>query len=146
VELAGPRLTLAAGGTRIELVDREVAEPDLPLERTLWRLETIVRGGVASSVPAGLEATLRLEDGRIGGFNGCNEWGARLVSSEGGVLEIRGLAQTAIRCSGAAAALERDVNAVVAAGRIAYAIDGSRLVLRAGGRELHLRAEAEPSA
>lgn len=145
VELEGPNLTLAAGDTEIQLLDREVAEPDLPLEGTDWTLETIVRGEVASSVPAGPRATLRISDGRIGGFNGCNEWGGRVVSTEGGVLELRSIRRTTIGCGGAAAGLERDVMAVIGVGRIGYEIDGSVLVLRAGDRELHFRGEAAPS-
>jgi heat shock protein HslJ len=145
VELRGSRLVLSAGGTEIRLLDREVIEPDLPLEGTRWVLETIVRGEVASSVPAGLRAELRVSDGRIGGFNGCNEWGGRVVSTEGGVLVLRDVVQTGIGCSGAAAALEREVNAVVTAERIAYAIDGPLLVLRAGGVELHFRGGPAPS-
>lgn len=144
VELEGPRLALSSGGTEIRLLDREVVEPDLPLSGTTWRLDTIVEGGVASSVPAGLEATLRVDDGRIGGFDGCNEWGARLISSEGGVLVLGRVSQTMIRCSGAAAELERDVMAVVGAGRIAYGIDGASLVLRVGERELRFRGEPAP--
>lgn len=142
VELEGPRLTLSSGGTEIRLLDREVAEPDLPLAGTLWRLDTIVDGEVASSVPAGLEATLGVQDGRIGGFNGCNEWGARLISSEGGVLVLGRATQTTIACTGAAAELERNVMAVVGARRIAYEIDGPSLVLQAGERALHFRAAA----
>lgn len=141
VELEGPRLTLSTGGTEIRLLDREVAEPDLPLAGTAWVLETIVEEGVASSVPTGLEATLGIRDGRIGGFDGCNEWGARLMSSEGGVLVLGRVSQTTIACTGAAAELERDVMAVVGAGRIAYEIDGSTLVLRDDRRELHFRGE-----
>lgn len=146
VQVGATRLTLTAGATEIRLLDRSVVEPDLPLEGTLWTLDTVVRGGVASSVPVGLRATLRISGDRIGGFNGCNEWGGRLVSAAGGVLRVRDVAQTLIGCDGAAAALERDVNAVVTAGRIAYGIDGPTLILRARGRELHWRGEPGPAA
>ncbi len=144
VRLEGPDLVLARGGTEIRFLDREVAEPDLPLEGTAWRLETLVEGEVASSVPRGLRATLLVREGRIGGFDGCNEWGARLRSAEGGELEIGPIATTLVGCRGAAAALERDVLAVMRAGRIAYEVDGSTLVLRAGDRELWFRGEPEP--
>lgn len=146
VRVEGMRLWLRAGTTEIRLLDRRVVEPDLPLEGTLWRLVTIVHSQVASSVPVGLRATLRISGDRIGGSNGCNEWGGRLVSAAGGVLRVADVGQTQIGCGGAAAALERDVNAVVTAGRIAYGIDGLTLVLRAGGRELHWRGAFEPSA
>lgn len=146
VRVGGTRLTLTAGGTEVRFLDRSVVEPDLPLEGTLWTLDTVVRGGVASSVPVGLRATLRISGDRIGGFSGCNEWGGRLVSAAGGVLQVRDVAQTRIGCDGAAAALERDVNAVVTAGRIAYEIDGPTLILRAGGRELRWRGEPGPAA
>jgi heat shock protein HslJ len=146
LELEGPRLILSGGGTEVRLLDREVAEPDLPLVGTAWRLETVVESGVASSVPVGLEATLRVEDDRIEGFDGCDRWSARLVSSEGGVLVLGPIARTAVACTGAAAQLERDVMAVIGARRIAYEIDGRSLALRAGERELRFRAAPAPSA
>ncbi len=141
VALAGPRLTLTSGGTEVRLIDREVVEPDLPLVGTTWRLETLVEGGVASSVPVGLEATLRVGEDRIEGFDGCNAWRARLVSDEDGVLVLGRVTQTMIRCAGAADRLEEDVMAVVGVRRVAYAIDGPNLVLRVGDRELHFRGE-----
>ncbi len=146
VTLEGSELVLVRGRTQIRLLDREVAEPDLPLLGTTWTLDTIVEGAVASSVPAGLEATLRAADGRIGGFDGCNEWGARLVSSDGGVIVLGRVARTLIACTGAAERLERDVMAVIGAHRIDYGIDGPRLVLRVGERELHWLGEPVPSA
>ncbi|HXF37603.1 MAG TPA: META domain-containing protein [Actinomycetota bacterium] len=141
LELEGPRLTLSGGGTRIRLLDRRMAEPDLPLAGTSWTLETLVEGEVASSVPGGLEATLRVEDGRIRGFDGCGEWSARVVSSRDGVLVLGRIARTPTGCAGATAGLERAVMAVIAARRIPYEIDGSGLALRSGGRELHFRGE-----
>ncbi len=144
VRLEGSELVLSGAGTEIRLLDREVAEPDLPLRGTTWRLETLVEGGVASSVPRGLHATLVVREGRIGGFDGCNEWGARLRSAEDGELEMGRVVQALVGCRGAAAALERDVLAVIRAARIAYEIDGSTLVLRAGDRELWFRGEPGP--
>ncbi|GBC87200.1 hypothetical protein HRbin12_01202 [bacterium HR12] len=141
VTLAGPTLTLSSGETEIQLLDRRVVEPDLPLVGTIWRLETLVEGGVASSVPAGQEATLRVGEDRIEGFDGCNAWRARLVSDEDGVLVLGRVTQTMIRCAGAADRLEEDVMAVVGVRRVAYAIDGPNLVLRVGDRELHFRGE-----
>ncbi|MGZ4765500.1 MAG: META domain-containing protein, partial [Ilumatobacteraceae bacterium] len=45
-------LLLRSNGTEIELLDRRVADPDRPLEGTVWQLDGIIDGDAASSVPA----------------------------------------------------------------------------------------------
>ncbi len=147
VRLEGTRLTLAAEGTVIELVDLEVAEPDLPLQGTRWRLGTIVDGEVAATVPGGLRAWLRFPDERtVEVFTGCRKWTGS-VERSGEVLAIGHLAFRAeALCTARAVALEQDVMAVLGGGRIAYEIDGPTLILRAGDRELHWRGGPEPTA
>lgn len=69
-ELEGDRLRLSGrggdrGGTVIELLDREVADPDRALVGTEWRLDGIVEGDAVSSVPGQLTATLVFEAARL---------------------------------------------------------------------------------
>jgi heat shock protein HslJ len=59
ITLSGNELTLTKGSTTIELVDREVADPDRPLVGTRWRVDTIITGDAASSVPDDGDVILR---------------------------------------------------------------------------------------
>lgn len=64
-DLDGDRLTLRSSGTTVELLDRRVADPDRPLRDTAWRLDGIIDGDVASSVPANVVATVRIVGNRL---------------------------------------------------------------------------------
>jgi heat shock protein HslJ len=59
IELSANELKLTSGSTTIELIDREVADPDRPLVGTTWRVDTIIDGDAASSVPDGGDVILR---------------------------------------------------------------------------------------
>ena len=64
--LDGDTLTIAAQGATVTMLDREVADPDRPLEGTVWTVDTLVTGDAASSLPAGVRApTLTLEGGNV---------------------------------------------------------------------------------
>ena len=52
--------------------DREVADPDRPIEGTNWILDGIRTGDAVSSVPAGVTASIRIADGQIAVNDGCN--------------------------------------------------------------------------
>lgn len=139
VRLDGPNLTLSGAGTVIELLDREVADPDRPLVGTRWHLESIVKGEVVSSVPAGLGASLELvDDATVRLDTGCNEGGGP-VTVDDGTLSFGALALTARGCEPDAAALEQQILAVLR-GDVAFAIDGPTLSLRAGDLGLDWRA------
>ena len=65
VHLDGDTLTLTTvDGTVITLVDRKVAEPDLPLVGTTWTLESVITGDAATSY-ADVTATMTIEGDRI---------------------------------------------------------------------------------
>ena len=59
VALSGNELRLTRGTTTIELVDREVADPDRRLVGTRWRVDTVIQGDAASSVPDEGDVILR---------------------------------------------------------------------------------------
>jgi heat shock protein HslJ len=135
IALEGSELSLAAAGTKIRLLDREVADPDRPLEGTLWRLGSIIEGEVASSVPAGVEATIRFaDDGTVSLDTGCNVGGGTYVV-EDGTLRLEELAISERACEGPAGEVERAVLALLA-GEVDYRIEGPVLSLRAGERGL----------
>jgi heat shock protein HslJ len=139
--LHGQRLTLTVGATVIGLVDREVAEPDVPLESATWRLEGIVDGDAVSSVPAGTGATLTFGDGQVlVRVEGCNQGGGDVVIGAT-TLAVGPLRMTRMACQQSPAEVEAAVTEVLV-GQIAYAVDADVLTLtHPGGRGLVLRAE-----
>lgn len=139
VRLSGDDLTLEGGGTVIRLLDRETAEPDLPLTGTTWTVDSIITGETVSSVPAGVVATIVIaENGRVTIGTGCNE-GAGSVVIESDTLRFGDLVVTKRACEGPAGAMEEHVLAVLGADVVAYEIEAARLSLTAGNRGLVAR-------
>jgi heat shock protein HslJ len=144
--LAGDQLTLTAGTTVITLLDRRVAEPDVPLTGRTWTLESIISGATASSVPEGVTATIEFgADGRIAVAGGCNTGAGRYTvetgaSASAGTLAVSDLAMTKKACPGAAGSVETSVLGLLRAGTIAFEIEASQLRLRAADAGLDFRA------
>ena len=139
VALAGDELRLDAGDIVIRLIDREVAEPDLPLVGPTWTVEAIVSGDVVSSVPGGVVATLRFgPDGRVEIDTACNQGGARVASDERS-LRFEDISLTKRACPGPAGEMEAAMLAVLRSGPLAYSVDAQTLELGGGGQGLILR-------
>jgi heat shock protein HslJ len=136
--VAGEVLTLAGGGTVISLLDREVAEPDLPLVGPTWTVDAVLAGDTISSVPQGPVATLRFTaDGQVAIETGCNSGSATAeVTTE--TITFGDVVVTERACLVAAPA-EDAMLAVLGAGEVAYAVDADVLTLRAGSTGLLLR-------
>lgn len=62
VAVDGDSLTLATADVTLRLVDRRVVDPDRPLGGTTWRVDTVITGDAASSVPDDAPVTLVLDD------------------------------------------------------------------------------------
>jgi heat shock protein HslJ len=138
ISLTGNDLMLRSGELVIRLVDREVAEPDLPLVGPTWTVVSIVSGDAVSSVPEGAIATLAFgADGHFQVNTGCNAGGGTYVV-DGASLRFADLVTTKKACMGAAGALENAVRAVLGADSATVAIDASTLSLRAGNAGLDL--------
>ncbi len=144
--LSGDQLTLAAGTTVITLLDRRVAEPDLPLTGRTWTLESIISGDAASSVPTGVTATIEFgADGGVIVASGCNTGAGRYTVEPGatastGTLAISDLAMTKKACLGAAGSVETSVLGLLRAATITFEIEASQLRLRAADGGLDFRA------
>lgn len=139
VSLAGEVLTLTAEDTVIELLDREVADPDRPLVGTTWRGDSIVEGEtVFTSAAVGDVSLVLAENGTFSVSTGCNEGGGRVEVGER-TLTFGELALTARACPGVDE-VEAAVIAVFAAGEVGFSIEGPVLTLTAGDRGLVLRA------
>lgn len=142
--LDGDRLTLTAGTATIELVDREVADPDRPLETTVWTLDGLIDGDTVSSVPGDVAATVTF-DAEAGTVTvegtGCNGGGGSYTLDESAhELTVGPLAWTRMACGEPSATVEAALGAVLQ-GAVAYEIEAGALTLsHPGGKGLTLRA------
>jgi heat shock protein HslJ len=139
VDLAGADLTLATPTATIRLLDRVVADPDRPLVGTTWRVDTVVVGEAASSVPEGSPVTLQLPDGATFRLvsRGCTE-AAGTVEIAPRSLRFGAFAVDNIGCP---PPWEHTLG-VLRAGEVAYRIEAGRLTLEAPG--IGVSAVAEP--
>ena len=106
--------------------------PDLPLDRTPWRLTTVVDGATASSVPAGTTPTLAfdLAAGSVNGNGGCNDFGG-VVVVEDGTMTISEIVSTEMACEEAVMRLEGSYFDILGA-TVAWEVDGTSLRLGTG--------------
>ncbi|HEY6608733.1 MAG TPA: META domain-containing protein [Candidatus Limnocylindria bacterium] len=132
VTLDGDELTLSSGGVTITLLDREVADPDLPLVGTTWTVTSIISGDAVSTVPDGAVATFTFaDDGTVEVNTGCNTGGGSYELS-GSTIRFSGVAITDMACEGAGGALEASVVPILAADAIEVTIEAGSLTLDAG--------------
>lgn len=137
--LAGSELTLVIGDTLIRLIDREVAQPDLPLVGPTWTVDSIVAGDTVSSALLGVSAWLRFTaDGRFEMETGCNAGGGRVMGDET-TLRFSEIATTKRACDGPEGDMEFTMLAVLSGGPVAYTIESDTLRFSAGGRGLILK-------
>ena len=138
VTLSGEELELVEGNTVITLVDREVADPDLPLIGPIWSLTSIITGDAAASAPDGVVATLVFtEDGLVMVNTGCNS-GSGPAEIRASTIVFGELAMTRMACQGEAALVERAMLQVLSADLVRYSVDASLLELSIGGSGLQL--------
>jgi heat shock protein HslJ len=122
--LRGDRLVLSGGGTRIELLDRKVAEPDQPLLGTKWTVQDVGNGDTVSHSTSG-DAWLQFDGNAVHGSTGCNTV-TGTFERDGDTLTFADVRTTLRKCPDAP--YEAPMLAVL--NRTArFAIDGTRLVL-----------------
>ncbi len=138
ISLAGDTLTLDDGTIQLTLLDRTVADPDRPIEGTLWVLDGIVSGDTASSVPTGVTASIRITGGQVAVDTGCNT-GSGTVVVAADTLTFGPLMMTKKACRPGQGAVEGAVTQVLT-GTVHYAIEADALTLDAGGTGLTFRA------
>ncbi len=138
VVLSGDSLTLARGNTVVVLIDKEVAEPDLPLVGPTWTVHSIIDGDAVSSTPDGVVTTLRFGSaGRVDVATGCNQGNGRFAL-DGATLRVSKLVLTKRACADPTRRIESAVLAVLGSGSISVRIDASDLTLMAGSSGLGL--------
>lgn len=134
----GHGLILTGAGVTLNLIDREIAEPDRPLEGTTWVLSGLEQGvgdeGVVSSVPAGVKATVRIDGDQLAVDTGCNT-GTASATVVGDRLTIGSLALTKRGCERDAADIERKMTDALQ-GTVRVEVDGPTLRLTGPDRGL----------
>ncbi len=118
--------------TLIEVMSKEPAAEgameSAMLEGPTWQLIAVNDGGGALvDVPAGVEATARFEEGRVGGSGGCNRYGAGYTLA-GESLTITPGPMTMMACPEPQMTVEQLFMAALAA-TSSYQIDGDQLAL-----------------
>jgi heat shock protein HslJ len=138
VALEAETLTLTDGTVTLTLLDEEVATPDQPLEGTLWVLDGMSAGDTVSSIPAGVTASIRIDDGRVELQAGCNQGGGTVeITPE--ALTFGPMMLTKMACEAGPMAVESAMTTVLS-GPVAYSIDAGRLTLNTGQAGLMFRA------
>ena len=133
VALDGDTLVLSSADTSITFLDRVVADPDLPIEGTVWILVTIIDGESASSVPMDATSTLTFvngtgtADGTALVETGCNS-GSATVSLGDGTITFGPLGLTKMACEQPLMDLESSVVAVLA-GDVTFEIEAGSLTI-----------------
>lgn len=142
--VSGPEITTTdegftlAGATTTARFATEPAPDDVPLEGTTWLLESTVDGDVASSSVGGPDDArprFRIADGRVVGFDGCDELAGPVEVTTDAVRAGGDLGGTERQCLVAGAPLARLLTAST------YVVEGDRLTLTRGETSLVFRAE-----
>lgn len=121
-------VVLAAGADALTLVEEPEAPP-APLVGTTWTLEAILEGETASSVPAGVTATLTLaDDGTYEVAAGCNTGSGTWAEGRSGLYDVEAPTLTRRRCDPAAMGVEARVVALLD-GEVSADVEGDRLTL-----------------
>ncbi|WP_369687668.1 META domain-containing protein [Streptomyces somaliensis] len=128
--LDGDRLTLTTpDGDAIALSE----QPEAPLEGTRWSVETLVEGGTAASLPAGVRGRPHLTvgaDGTARGNLGCNNFTAT-VKTDGDELTFGSLTVTRRMCAPPQNELERKLYGTLGGGPVTYRVEQRTLTVTA---------------
>ena len=139
VALDGDTLALTGGDVTITLLDREVADPDRPLEGTKWVVDGLVSADAVSSVPSDIRVpTVQFDGGQVSVETGCNT-GSGEYEVTADEITFGPLVTTRIGCDEPTASVEAQVVGVLD-GTVTYEIEAGTLTLTNGDQGLVLRA------
>lgn len=135
----GNRVTLATADVTIVFLDREVADPDRPLEGTTWDVTGSVEGETVSSVPTGGSIVLR--DGTVEIDTGCNTGnGSYEVAADGTSVTFGPIGLTRMACQDEEAARLEQAMVGVLHDTVSIEIVAAALTITQGDLGLQLTA------
>ncbi|MGW5187937.1 META domain-containing protein [Kribbella sp. NPDC004138] len=139
-QLNGDELTLTSASTTITLLDRQIAEPDVPLDGIRWNVvTTITNADLRQGFYRAGEAWIRFDDGRLTGWTGGNEFSGT-VTRNNTELAFSDIAVTDHSCTAETARLQAAILATLGPA-VSYTIDYNQLTLLApSGIGLDLKA------
>lgn len=132
-------LTSADGATVVTMLDREVADPDRPLEGTRWVVESTISNDAVSSIPSDATASITITDGTVAVESGCNTGSGSVTVSED-ALTFGPIATTKRACEDNLMNLESAVFATLVE-EATYEIEADVLTIRSDDAGLVLRAD-----
>jgi heat shock protein HslJ len=142
VRAFGDVLVMEEGETVITLLDREVADPDLPLVGPVWTVSAILSGDAVSSVPEDVHASLVFTDDQLVMVQtGCNSGSGR-AEVLADTIRFGDIALTRMACEGGAAEMEEAMLTVLSADVVRYEVDANLLELSIAGYGLQLTGSA----
>jgi heat shock protein HslJ len=146
LRLKGDELLLEQGGTVITMLDRRIAEPDLPLVGTTWTVVSIFAGDTVSTPPGGGTATLFFgPDGRVQVNTGCNTGGGPYTADLArGTIAFGPIGITKKACIDETAELEQAVLMAID-GTAAYSISANVMTMMDGEFGLQLDGGVVPT-
>jgi len=135
ITVDGDTLTLTADdGTMLTMLDREVADPDRPVQGTRWVVTGLVSSDAVSSVPIDpstgepVVAAITIDDGRVALEAGCNTGGGPVEVGQS-TLTFGAIALTRMMCPAEQMDVEDAVTSTLR-GEVTYDIEADRLSLR----------------
>lgn len=146
---AGPELAvqadelrLTSGDTELVLTDREVADPDRPLQGTTWQLDSHRTSDTVAHSTGMEQATLLFDgNGRLQVQTGCNT-GSATYEVSGDTLEIGALALTKMSCPQPAREIEQLIVAAIDQQTLHFTVEANRLSLEGDHEGIDLLAVA----
>ncbi len=105
ISLDGDALVLTGDTITMTLLDREVADPDRPLDGTTWTIDTVLTSMAASTVPLGITPTLVFDGAEVQVDTGCNT-GSAPATIDGQQITFGPLILTEVACSDEVGAFE----------------------------------------
>lgn len=141
MKLDGHDLTLTAGERAIVLLDREIAQPNSALEGPTWIVDTLLSAEVASSMPAGVNATMVFAAGTVSVDTGCNT-GSGNYERSGDKITFGPISLTRKACAEPGLMEVEQTMVATLAGEATYDISADRLSLKhSTGHGIQLHAE-----
>jgi heat shock protein HslJ len=118
---------LTAGELVVSMTDLDVLEPPVELTGRQWDVDGLSDGEVASSMPAGLAANLRFDNGTFTGFTGCNQVSGT-ATVDGDTIAFADLVVSQAGCT-TGAGYAQSILLGVLEGEARFSITGDRLSL-----------------